>query len=162
VDSERGVGVLDTYLTLESVGISKEQTEHWPEVRHEVVRGSSDHEPVANCLERIDRSCLKRKVVEATPTKHRSLTICLGVAFDLEDVELGPFTDLDDGKSRTASVRKFGAVSKNLGIEDVFVEGVQSGRVVRDHRNVVEALEQHRKLLSWWTFGQTVEATIDP
>ena len=57
----------------------------------------ASHQPIANRVERLDRIGLQREVVDAAALEHRCLALGLGVADDLEHVELGGRSDVDHG-----------------------------------------------------------------
>jgi hypothetical protein len=80
----------------EAVGITEEDAEDRAEVGDELVGGTARDQPVADRLERLERSGLHREVVEPAPAEHRYLTVGLDVAVDLEHVQLCELADLDD------------------------------------------------------------------
>src|SRR6202044_1016521 len=97
-----GIGVLDADLALQAVRIAEEQTEHRPEVGDEVVGRGAGHEALADRLEILRRGGLGSQVIEPAAAEHRDLAVSFGVALYLEDVELGPVADLDDGETGAA------------------------------------------------------------
>jgi hypothetical protein len=105
------VRVLDADLTLESIGIPEEEAEHGTEIGDEVVGRLPGHQAFPNSFEGFERRGLEGQVVEAPSPEHRCLAIGLGVAVDLEHVELGPVAHLDDGESRSLSLWQLGAVA---------------------------------------------------
>jgi hypothetical protein len=69
---------------------------------------------------------LEREVVEPAPPEHGHLPVSLGVAVDLEHVELAELPDHDDGEARAASSGKLGSVTRHDGIEDISVKGLKA------------------------------------
>ena len=87
---------------------------------------AAGHEPLADRLEVRQRSGLESQVVEPAAAEHRRLAVGLGVPLYLEDVELGPVADLDDGEAGAAPVGELGSVVGDLGVEDLPVEVLEA------------------------------------
>ena len=86
-----------------------------------------------------DAAC-RREVVDPSSPEHGRLAVGLGVAVDLEDVELGRRPDVDERQPHAGPLRR---VSRHRRVEHVDVEGVQTVGVVGDDGNVVEAVHEH-------------------
>src|SRR5580704_8144857 len=69
-DSGLCVGIDDTDLAFESIGIAEEQGEDGPEVSDELVSRTEGHQTSSNLLERIDRLSLQADVVDPPPSEH--------------------------------------------------------------------------------------------
>ena len=98
-------------------------------------RGESGHE--------------RSQAVGASQAKHGDLWWCRVVAVECEDVELGVWTDVDDGETELFVL----LIARDTGLEDLGVEGVQPVRVAGEDRDMVETVEQHERLgvfgLAW-------------
>src|SRR4051812_25265895 len=138
-----GVGVWYDELTLEAVRVTEENAQDRPEVGHEVVGRAALHQPAPSFFECLERSGLDGEVVDAATTEHRCLSLCLGVALDLEDVELRTWADPDDRHARPALIPQFGAVARHLSLENLAVERVQPIAVLGQCRDMVEPAQQH-------------------
>jgi hypothetical protein len=124
VDPGRGIGILNTDLALEPVGITEEDPQHLAEIGDEVISRTTGHQAIPDGLECLQRRGFDRQKVEPSSSEHRSLPIGLGVSLDLEHVELRPITDLDDREAWSLPSEQFRAVAHDLGVEDLLVEGV--------------------------------------
>src|SRR5262249_18995302 len=96
-DSGTCVGIRDAELALETVGIAEEHAQDRSEVGDEAVGGAAGDEAVTDRLERVERPGMQREMVDTTAPEHRRLVLRLRVALDLEHVQLGMWTDVDDG-----------------------------------------------------------------
>ncbi len=97
---------------------------------------------VADRLERLDRLGLERHVVDPAAAEHRRLPIGLGVALDLEHVELGERPDVDHRQPGTGV--RTGVDLPDPGLEHLSVELGQAIGVVGDDRDMVQAIQQHQ------------------
>src|SRR3954468_17968735 len=88
VDPWLRVRVGDADLALESVGVAEEHAEDGAEVGDEAVRGSALHQPAADLVERLDRLRVEAEMVDASAAEHRRLLLVLGVALELEHVQV--------------------------------------------------------------------------
>ncbi len=86
-------------------------------------------------------------MVDPAPAEHRRLAIGLGVAVDLEDVELGVRADVDDRQVHRTRLG-IGRAQVDDRLEDLLVEAVEPRRIVGQRGDVVEAVEQHGLSLS--------------
>ena len=135
------VGVGHAHLALEPVGVAEEQAEDGTEVGDETVGRTAIDEPLADGVERLDRSGVQGQVVDAAPPEHRYLVVGLGVAFHLEDVELGVRADVDDREAHAWPARLV-TVAPDGGVEHLSVEGMEPFAVVGQRGNMIEAVEQ--------------------
>ena len=65
-------------------------------------------------------------MIEPAAAEHRGLAVGFGVSLYLEDVELGPVADLDDGETGAAPVGELGSVVGDLCLEDLLVEVLEA------------------------------------
>ena len=87
-------------------------------------------------FERRRRPRLKAEVVEAPPAEHWRLSVGLGVADDLEDIEHGGRANLNEGEPH-APVH---GVVEHGRVEHVPIEGVEPIRVLSSkHRHVIDS-----------------------
>jgi hypothetical protein len=152
-----GVGYAD--FTFQAVGITEEQAENLPEVGDEGVGSPSADQAITDGLERVNRRSLETEMIEATPPETGRLALGLGVAVDLEDVQLRCRSDVDDGQANSRLPGLFWTVTKNFGIEDVSVEGTQPIGVIGQERDVVDSLGEHVCLL--WLCREVRHCTGD-
>lgn len=135
-----GVGVAHADLAFEAVGVGEEEREQGAEVGHETVAGAALDQAPADLAEGLERGRLEADVVEAPAAEHGDLPFGLGVAVDLEDVELGEGADVDE---RQAQSRPGLDVGRDVRVEDLPVEGVEAVGVVGEDGDVVHPVEQH-------------------
>src|SRR5579884_1282457 len=82
-------------------------------------------------------------MVDSAATEHGALPLCLSVAVDLEQVDLGVVTDPNE---REPSLVAHRLCAGHLGTEDFCVEGDEPLGVRSKDRDVVKAVEEHRHL----------------
>src|SRR5207302_3871738 len=134
------VGIRHADFAFQAVGIAKEQAEDRAEVGDELVACPPLDQPSAYFFEGIDRARLEPEVVDASALEHRYLSIRLGVAVDLEDIELGGVSDADEGEPDAVLFRD---LPVHLRLEDVAVKGREALRVVGEDRDVVDTVQEH-------------------
>ena len=100
-------------LPLETVGIAEEEAEGDTEVGHESVGGPAFEETGTYGVERRWRRRLKADVVEAPPAEHWRLSVGLGVADDLEDIEHGGRTNFNEGEPHASSTVSWNTGASN-------------------------------------------------
>src|SRR5207244_5129699 len=91
-------------------------------------------------VERLLGDGLEAEMVDPPPPEHRRLAVGLGVALDLEDVQLPAGPDVDE---REAHARLLFDVARDRGVEHLLVEAVQALAVVGDDGDVVHTVEEH-------------------
>jgi hypothetical protein len=79
-------------------------------------------------------------VIQAPTSEHRRLPVCLVVAIKLEDVELDLRPDVDE---RQSHARRFLGVTGHGRLEHIPVERMEPVAVVRQHRDMIDPVEQH-------------------
>jgi hypothetical protein len=133
------LGIGNEYFTFHLIGIAKEQRELAAEFGDHSIRSSDGDQPVTDLAERGEVSRMKTNVVDTAAAKHRGLVIGLIIAIDLEHIEFGPGTQVEDDHPRTT--RKFRAIPFDRGPEHVDVELLEPIAVARNRGYVIDALK---------------------
>src|SRR5262249_35452435 len=121
------------------VGVGEEQAVSHAEIGDEAVGRAARDQPFADLVECLAIHGLQADVVEAPASEHRHLVLCFRISLDLENVEFSVRADVDECEHHL--VVAFDLARGRA--ENAAVERDQPRGVVRQHSDVVDAVEQH-------------------